>query len=141
MYEYYRRLNRSINDCYKCISCGSQTGSPSSSDYERMGLGEPENPVSIPNGQPILFRLLSFAGSWGQRPRVSIPNGKPILFRPRFTTQWDELFAVFQSQTGSPSSSDSDYPAALLPLVMFQSQTGSPSSSDLRRENGRDFTG
>ncbi len=109
----------------------SQTGSPSSSDCEcepdRLPGCTGFNPkreahplqtlgtlrrtgggrlVSIPNGKPILFRhelgyILSPRGGY-----VSIPNGKPILFRRLRISGAGGASLQFQSQTGSPSSSD-----------------------------------
>src|SRR5579875_3274791 len=61
---------------------------------------------------------------------VSIPNGKPILFRRRKLAQARLVETGFQSQTGSPSSSDADLHPAAMDTARFQSQTGSPSSSD-----------
>ncbi len=93
----------------------SQTGSPSSSDGQLVGIVlEAANDVSIPNGKPILFRRQV----WRFRPRelcVSIPNGKPILFRPQKKSARRCLTLPFQSQTGSPSSSDVFVKASRLP--------------------------
>ncbi len=62
---------------------------------------------------------------------VSIPNGKPILFRPMPARCSPLVSRWFQSQTGSPSSSDNrSCLAAARFSCRFQSQTGSPSSSD-----------
>src|SRR5579875_3840424 len=110
--------------------------------------------VSIPNGKPILFRQqtqrmdrpkgASFNPKREAHPLqtkpprkgkdhenlVSIPNGKPILFRRRKLAQARLVETGFQSQTGSPSSSDADLHPAAMDTARFQSQTGSPSSSD-----------
>src|SRR5579875_3662804 len=157
MYEYYRRLNRSINDCYKCISCGSQTGSPSSSDLRTSALLTTKMTLfQSQTGSPSSSDSAGHAPRRGLQLRVSIPNGKPILFRP---ISFCDVFHVFtfQSQTGSPSSSDHVWhwlyrrgrlvsipngkPILFRPSTChfawrlpckFQSQTGSPSSSDAR---------
>ncbi len=132
----------------------SQTGSPSSSDQALPGSGQSEVSVSIPNGKPILFRrntqgkqqwkeVVCFNPKREAHPlqtfgitievpahcAVSIPNGKPILFRPRATIAARRAL-WFQSQTGSPSSSDWILPILINCSFLFQSQTGSPSSSD-----------
>src|SRR5579875_884265 len=87
--------------------------------------------VSIPNGKPILFRRDEMQAPAFRHGVVSIPNGKPILFRLPPTPGVRQVTASFQSQTGSPSSSDVRcfYPV-IIAVEEFQSQTGSPSSSD-----------
>src|SRR5579875_3865313 len=90
----------------------------------------PENEsVSIPNGKPILFRLCHIFFVINSD-IVSIPNGKPILFRLVPFCIVTIVRLVFQSQTGSPSSSDLENPQISTCQRAFQSQTGSPSSSD-----------
>ncbi len=85
----------------------SQTGSPSSSDLSRGVCRCAGGQVSIPNGKPILFRHKSPRSDHQSSSQVSIPNGKPILFR-RISDLIGLVTGVqFQSQTGSPSSSDS----------------------------------
>src|SRR5579875_508366 len=85
--------------------------------------------VSIPNGKPILFRHIP-GPVYKIRVKVSIPNGKPILFRLGASLDEKALSSRFQSQTGSPSSSDLMERCIMQQAVRFQSQTGSPSSSD-----------
>src|SRR5579875_3315082 len=88
--------------------------------------------VSIPNGKPILFRHIP--GPVNKiRVKVSIPNGKPILFRLGASLDEKALSSRFQSQTGSPSSSDLMARCIMQQAVRFQSQTGSPSSTDADR--------
>ncbi len=107
MYEYYRRLNRSINDCYKCISCGSQTGSPSSSDLRTSALLTTKMTLfQSQTGSPSSSDSAGHAPRRGLQLRVSIPNGKPILFRLQLFALTSGTISKFQSQTGSPSSSD-----------------------------------
>src|SRR5579875_2481856 len=104
--------------------------------------------VSIPNGKPILFRrcqIESFcptrAGFNPKREahplqtgvsiscecrhrKVSIPNGKPILFRLGSCERAAMQTAQFQSQTGSPSSSDEAMTrTGIVEAEQFQSQT------------------
>src|SRR5579875_7359 len=96
---------------------------------------------------------------------VSIPNGKPILFRQQNINGTNAPTGTFQSQTGSPSSSDVCLSCKFArPLTgfnpkreahplqtatprrgrlrfpaRFQSQTGSPSSSDKAVKHGGDL--
>ncbi len=87
----------------------SQTGSPSSSDSRHREWIGRKGQVSIPNGKPILFRLRMW-DSYQEvsQCQVSIPNGKPILFRQSRREREKIMKILFQSQTGSPSSSDGE---------------------------------
>ncbi|SRR5579875_1354089 len=86
--------------------------------------------VSIPNGKPILFRL-SGRDSLHARAAVSIPNGKPILFRQRMRMAIRSPSHCFNpKREAHPLQTLLISPMTTL-LPKFQSQTGSPSSSDL----------
>ncbi len=88
--------------------------------------------VSIPNGKPILFRQAP-----GYHERVGAGGFNPKReAHPLQTCRTLALMSErrpFQSQTGSPSSSDSSHRVSPAAGGEFQSQTGSPSSSDVAR--------
>ncbi len=123
--ERERKRKRAI-----VIEFQSQTGSPSSSDKTdgapaisgRGGFNPKREAHPL---QTACGGLISYPDCY-----VSIPNGKPILFRRAEGFFPRDGCDAFQSQTGSPSSSDSEAVPAPGPLLVFQSQTGSPSSSD-----------
>src|SRR5579875_2511435 len=87
----------------------SQTGSPSSSDHRSQpiafrlsGCFNPKREAHPLQTRKIALLLTDFL-------LVSIPNGKPILFRQRMKGRLHGADELFQSQTGSPSSSDALY--------------------------------
>ncbi len=108
----------------------SQTGSPSSSDEAPLRQNGLKDEVSIPNGSPSSSDTGSEQSVHAQG-GVSIPNGKPILFRHHLHRWLQHWTLAFQSQTGSPSSSDNAIVQVRSGVAVFQSQTGSPSSSDI----------
>ncbi len=135
----------------------SQTGSPSSSDQGKLRGEQGTTHVSIPNGKPILFRpICSIA--WILSIGCFNPKREAHPLQTIQNCPWPTAYLEFQSQTGSPSSSDrasssvsacrrgsfnpkrEAHPlqtkrrsSASSGVVRFQSQTGSPSSSDLDR--------
>ncbi len=157
----------------------SQTGSPSSSDPRCNRPTITARSVSIPNGKPILFRRRwmtrwrSVATSFNPKREAHPLQTQPTCcrapyrkrgFNPKreahplqtsFSMSATTKPSKFQSQTGSPSSSDplavsrcalpmegfnpkreahplqtTSQPLARKLSGQFQSQTGSPSSSD-----------
>src|SRR5579875_1119215 len=107
----------------------SQTGSPSSSDVDNASKAFSTETVSIPNGKPILFRRGGIGrldkGKESFNPKREAHPLQTFIPHRKTTRQ-----RMFQSQTGSPSSSDFVLCHAPDRFLKFQSQTGSPSSSD-----------
>src|SRR5579875_3002428 len=100
----------SLNLIEYALKFQSQTGSPSSSDEEAR-----KDPVEFTksfNPKREAHPLQTYIDFLGQdlTLQVSIPNGKPILFRLGYSKAGAISRLGFQSQTGSPSSSDSSAP-------------------------------
>ncbi len=108
----------------------SQTGSPSSSDPDTVSVFPHCRGVSIPNGKPILFRPRNAARIHGKRKGVSIPNGKPILFRPSILPRARPVLRRFNPKREAHPLQTPLFPTFPIVFHKFQSQTGSPSSSD-----------
>ncbi len=86
--------------------------------------------VSIPNGKPILFRPTRLQLMSVAQLKVSIPNGKPILFR-LLRTFWPQgLRCRFNPKREAHPLQTHSSPRRSAGVSWFQSQTGSPSSSD-----------
>src|SRR5579875_3032241 len=85
--------------------------------------------VSIPNGKPILFRPESAAGNRNEV-AVSIPNGKPILFRQSSRKSFACAKKSFNPKREAHPLQTPLSRSRSRNAGMFQSQTGSPSSSD-----------
>ncbi len=108
----------------------SQTGSPSSSDTSLSFASTKLLRVSIPNGKPILFRHLTLRAQ--EAPVFSFnPKREAHPLQTAQISYNGTGVTEFQSQTGSPSSSDAVTNGYVVDNASkFQSQTGSPSSSD-----------